>query len=53
VSPPSDVHAHVNAYHQGEEVRFCTMENLVGNDVTLGIVSRVLDNEKLLLMSTE
>lgn len=44
---------YVNAHHQGEEVQFCTMEDLVGNATILGTASRVLDNEELLLMSIE
>jgi hypothetical protein len=52
-SPPSNVDAHVDAFHDGEEVRFRTMENLVRDSTAPGMASRVLDDAELLLTSAE
>jgi hypothetical protein len=52
-SPPSNVDAHVDAFHDGEEVRFRTMENLVGDSAAPGMASRILDDAELLLTSAE
>jgi hypothetical protein len=52
-SPPSNVDAHVDAFHDGEEVRFRTLENLVGDSAAPGMASRILDDAELLLTSAE
>jgi hypothetical protein len=52
-SPPSNVDAHVDAFHDGEEVRFRTMENLVGDSAAPGMASRILNDAELLLTSAE
>jgi hypothetical protein len=41
-TPPSDLDEYVDTFHDGKEVRFCTMDNLVGHSTTPGLVSRVL-----------
>jgi hypothetical protein len=52
-SPPSHIDAHVDAFHDGEEVRFRTMEKIVGDSTAPGMASRVLDDAELLLTSAE
>jgi hypothetical protein len=43
----------VDAFHDGEEVRFRQMDNVVGEAEAPGLASRLLDDPKLLLMSAE
>ncbi|CAA0812904.1 cysteine-rich RLK (RECEPTOR-like protein kinase) 8 [Striga hermonthica] len=52
-SPPSNIDEYVDAFHDGEEVRFRRMDNLVGNSVVPGLASRLLDDQELLLVSAE
>jgi hypothetical protein len=35
-SPPRNIDAHVDAFHDGEEVQFHTMENIAGSQRHLG-----------------
>jgi len=41
------------AFHDGEEVRFRTMDNLVGDSAALGLASWLLGDQELLLVSAE
>ncbi|CAA0831030.1 cysteine-rich RLK (RECEPTOR-like protein kinase) 8 [Striga hermonthica] len=52
-SPPSNIDEYVDAFHDGEEVRFRRMDNLVGNSVVPGLASRLLDDQEMLLVSAE
>ncbi|CAA0822344.1 cysteine-rich RLK (RECEPTOR-like protein kinase) 8 [Striga hermonthica] len=52
-SPPSDIDEYVDAFHDGEEVRFRRMDNLVGNSIVPGLASRLLDDQELLFVSAE
>ena len=52
-SPPTDINEFVDAFHDGEEVRFRRVDNLVGEGGAPGLASRLLDDPELLLVSTE
>jgi hypothetical protein len=52
-SPPSNIDAYVDTFHDGKEVRFRAMENLVEDSAAPGMASRVLDDAELLLTSAE
>jgi hypothetical protein len=52
-SPPSNIDAYMDAFHDGEEVRFRTMENVIGDSAVPGLASRILDDAELLLTSAE
>ncbi|CAA0841943.1 cysteine-rich RLK (RECEPTOR-like protein kinase) 8 [Striga hermonthica] len=52
-SPPSNIDEYVDAFHDGEEVRFRRMDNLVGNSVVPGLASRLLEDQELLFVSAE
>ncbi|CAA0836931.1 cysteine-rich RLK (RECEPTOR-like protein kinase) 8 [Striga hermonthica] len=52
-SPPSDIDEYVDAFHDGEEMRFRKMDNLVGYSVVPGLASRLLDDQELLFVSAE
>ena len=52
-SPPSDINEFVDAFHDGEEVRFRKLDNIVGNAGATGLASRLLDDPELLLVSAE
>jgi hypothetical protein len=43
----------VDAFHDGEEVRFYRVDNIIGDTRALGLVSQLLDNLELLLISIE
>ena len=43
----------MDAFHDGEEVRFRTMDNLVGDSAALGLASWLLGDQELLLVSAE
>jgi len=43
----------VDAFHDGEEVRFCHMDNVLGDATTLGLAARLLGEEDLMMMSAE
>ena len=53
VSPPSDITEFVDAFHKGEEVRFCRLDEIVGGTGPLGLASRLLNDQELLLISVE
>ena len=54
-SPPSNVSDFVDAFHEGEEVRFRRVDNVVGEAAVPGLADRLLDDgaHTLLLMSAE
>jgi hypothetical protein len=52
-SPPSNINDFVDAFHDGEEVRFCRMDNIVGEAKAPGLASCLLKDPTLLLMSIE
>jgi hypothetical protein len=43
----------VDAFHNGEKVRFRRMDNVVGEAEASGLATRLLDDQELLLMSAE
>ena len=43
----------MDAFHDGEEVRFRRLDNIVSNAGATGLVSRLLDDLELLLISAE
>ena len=53
VSPPSDVSEFVDAFHEGEEVRFRRIDNVIGEAEVPGLAARGLGSDALLLMSVE
>ena len=52
-SPPSNISDFVDAFHDGEEVRFRRMDNFVGDAEAPRLASRLLEDPELLLMSAE
>ena len=43
-SPPSDISEFVDAFHNGEEVRFRRLDDIVGGIGPLGLASRLLND---------
>ena len=52
-SPLNDISEFVDAFHDGEEVRFRRLDNIIGNVGATGLASRLLDDLELLLVSAE
>ena len=52
-SPPSDITEFVDAFHEGEEVRFRRLDDIVGGTGSSGLVGRLLNDPELLLVSAE
>jgi hypothetical protein len=53
-TPPSNLDEFVDAFHEGEEVQFRCVNNVIGSAPVPGLVARLLDNDQaLLLMSAE
>ena len=52
-SPPSDITEFVDAYHEGEEVRFRRLDDIVGGTGPSGLAGRLLNDVELLLVSAE
>ena len=52
-SPPSDITEFVDAYHEGEEVRFRRLDDIIGSTGPSGLAGRLLNNTELLLISAE
>jgi hypothetical protein len=53
-TPPSNLDEFVDAFHEGEEIRFQRVDNVVGNAPVPGLAARLLDDDQaLLLMSAE
>ena len=43
----------MDAFHDGKEVRFRRLDNIIGNAGATGLASRLLDDPELLLVSAE
>ena len=52
-SPLSDITEFVDAFHEGEEVRFRRLDDIVGGTGPSGLAGRLLNDPELLLVSTE
>ena len=52
-SPPSDMTEFVDAFHDGEEVRFHRLDNIIGGTGPSGLVGQLLNDLELLLVSAE
>ena len=52
-SPPSDITEFVDAFHEGEEVRFHGLDNIVSGRGSLGLAGWLLNGPELLLVSVE
>ena len=52
-SPPSDITEFVDAFHEGEEVRFRRLDDIVGSIGPSGLAGRLLNDQELLLISAE
>ena len=53
VSPPSDITKFVDAYCEGEEVRFRRLDDIVGGTGSSGLAGQLLNDPKLLLVSAD
>jgi len=52
-SPPSDITEFVDAFHEGEEVRFHRLDDIVGGTGPSCLAGRLLNDQELLLVSAE
>ena len=52
-SPPCDITEFVDAYHEGEEVRFRRLDDIIGGIGPSGLAGRLLNDTELLLVSAE
>ena len=52
-SPPSDITEFVDAYHEGEEVRFRRLDDIDGGTGPSGLAGRLLNDAELLLVGAE
>ena len=52
-SPPSDITEFVDAFHEGEEVMFRRLDNIVSGTGPLGLAGQLLNDQELLLVSVE
>ena len=52
-SSPSDITEFMDAFHEGEEVRFHRLHDIIGGTGPLGLASRLLNDAELLLVSVE
>ena len=52
-SPPSDITEFVEAYHEGEEVRFRRLDDIVGGTGLSGPAGRLLNDKELLFVSAK
>ena len=52
-SPPSDIIEFVDAYHEGEEVWFRRLNDIVGSTGPSGLAGRLLNDVELLLVNVE
>ena len=50
-SPPSDITEFVDAFHEGEEVRFHRLDDIVSGTGPSGLAGRLLNDVELLLIS--
>ena len=52
-SPPSDITEFVDAFHDGQEVRFRRLDDIIGGTGPSGLAGRLLNDPELLLISAE
>ena len=52
-SPPGDITEFVDAFHEGEEVWFRRLDDIIGGTGPSGLVGRLLNDVELLLVSAE
>ena len=52
-SPPSDITEFVDAFHEGEEVQFRRLDDIVGGTGPSELAGRLLNDQELLLVSAE
>ena len=52
-SPPGDITEFMDAFHEGEEVRFHRLDDIVGSTGSSGLAGRLLNDPELLLSSAE
>ena len=52
-SPPSDITEFVDAFHEGQEVRFYRLDDIVGGIGPSGLAGRLLNDQELLLVNAE
>jgi hypothetical protein len=52
-SPPSDITEFVDAFHDGEEVQFHRLDDIVGSIGSSGLAGWLLNDPELLLVSAE
>ena len=52
-SPPGDITEFVDAFHEGEEVRFRRLDDISGGTGPSGLAGRLLNDAELLLVSVE
>ena len=52
-SPPSDITEFMDAFHEGEEVWFRRLDDIVDGIGPLGLAGRLLNDQELLLVSVE
>ena len=52
-SPPSDITEFVDAFHDGEEVRFYKLDDVIHDTGPSGLVGQLLNETELLLISAE
>ena len=53
VSPPIDITKFVDAFHEGEEVQFYRLDDIVSGIGPSGLAGRLLNDAELLLVSVE
>ena len=51
--PPSDITEFVDAFHEGEEVWFHRLDDIIGSIEPLDLAGRLLSDPELLLISVE
>ena len=51
--PPSDITEFVDAFHEGEEVRFHRLDDIISITGPSGLASRLLNDQELLFVSAE
>ena len=52
-SPSSDITEFVDAFHEGEDVQFRRLDDIIGGTGPSGLVGRLLNDVELLLVSAE
>ena len=52
-SPPSDITEFMDAFHDGEEVRFHRLDDIINGTGPIGLAGRLLNDLELLLISAE